>query len=75
MITFPSPAAQTCEIVVASTPRASINPKYTHFKEGQNKITAKFSCGNDARSVSHNSVNVTGVSTNTTTSIVKPNQH
>src|SRR5207244_545564 len=43
-------------------------PKYAHFKEGQNKITAKFSCGNDARSVSHNSVNVTGVSTNTTTS-------
>ncbi|MGB6526592.1 MAG: hypothetical protein WBF33_00645 [Candidatus Nitrosopolaris sp.] len=51
-------------------------PKYTHFKEGQNKITAKFSCGNDPRSVSHNSVNVTGVSTNTTvTSIANNNQH
>jgi hypothetical protein len=51
-----------------------LTPKYNPLKEGQNKITAKFSCGNDPRSVSHNSVNVTGLSTNTTTSIVNTNQ-
>jgi len=51
-----------------------LTPKYTPLKEGQNKITAKFSCGNDPKSVSHNSVNVTGLSTNTTTSIVNTNQ-
>ena len=49
-------------------------PKYTPLKEGQNKITAKFSCGNDPRSISHNSVNVTGVSSNTTTSVANTNQ-
>jgi len=37
-------------------------PKYSPIKEGQNKITAKYSCGNSPTSVSHNSVNVTGVS-------------
>jgi len=36
-------------------------PKYSPIKEGQNKITAKYSCGNSPTSVSHNSVNVTGV--------------
>jgi len=51
-----------------------LTPKYTPLKDGQNKITAKFSCGNDPRSLSHNSVNVTGVSTNLTTSIVNTNQ-
>ena len=51
-----------------------LTPKYTALKEGQNKITVKFSCGNDPRSLSHNSVNVTGVSANTTTSIVNTNQ-
>jgi hypothetical protein len=30
------------------------------IKQGQNKITAKFSCGNNSR-ISHNSMNVTGV--------------
>jgi hypothetical protein len=51
-----------------------LTPKYTPLKDGQNKITAKFSCGNDPRSVSHNSINVTGVSTDTTTSIINSNQ-
>ena len=37
-------------------------PKYSPIKEGQNKITAKYSCGNIPTLVSHNSVNVTGVS-------------
>jgi len=39
----------------------TLTPSYTSFKEGQNKITAKFSCGNDPNLISHNSVNVTGV--------------
>jgi len=51
-----------------------LTPKYPPLKDGQNKITAKFSCGNDPKSVSHNSVNVTGVYTNLTTSIVNTNQ-
>jgi hypothetical protein len=51
-----------------------LTPKYTPLENGQNKITAKFSCGNDPKSVSHNSVNVTGVSANTTASIVNTNQ-
>jgi hypothetical protein len=50
-----------------------LTTKYTPIKEGQNKITAKFSCGKDPRSVSHNSVNVTGVSANTTTYIIDTN--
>jgi len=39
----------------------TLTPSYTSFKGGQNKITAKFSCGNDPNLISHNSVNVTGV--------------
>jgi hypothetical protein len=50
-----------------------LTPKYSSLKEGQNKITAKLSCGNDLRPVPHNSVNVTGVP-NTTNSIVNTNQ-
>ena len=38
-----------------------LTPKYTTMKEGQNKITAKYSCANNAAVLSHNSVNVTGV--------------
>jgi hypothetical protein len=38
-----------------------LTPKYTTIKEGQNKITAKYSCANNAAVLSHNSVNVTGV--------------
>jgi hypothetical protein len=37
-----------------------LNPTYTSIKEGPNKITSKFSCGNDPSLISHNSVNVTG---------------
>jgi len=39
----------------------ALNPTYTGIKEGPNKITSKFSCGNDPSLISHNSVNVTGV--------------
>ena len=46
-----------------------ITPVSTPLKEGQNKITAKFFCGSDPRSVSHRSVNVTGVTANTTNAI------
>ena len=38
----------------------SLTPKYTTIKEGQNKLTAKFSCANGPTSF-HNSLNVTGV--------------
>ncbi len=36
-------------------------PKYTTVKEGTNKITSKFSCGNNPSLVSYYSLNVTGV--------------
>ena len=39
----------------------TLTPAYTSIKQGQNKITAKFSCTNDPNLISHNSVNVTGV--------------
>lgn len=41
----------------------TLTPQYTNIKEGQNKITAKFSCANNPTLVAHNSLNVTGVST------------
>jgi hypothetical protein len=44
-----------------STWKYVLNPAYTVIKQGQNKITAKFSCGNNSSLISHNSVNVTGV--------------
>jgi hypothetical protein len=34
---------------------------YAAIKQGQNKITAKFSCSNNPSATSHNSVNVTGI--------------
>ena len=49
-------------------------PNYTAIKAGQNKITAKYSCANNAAALSHNSVNVTGLTTssvNTTATRVK----
>jgi len=46
----------------------TLTPKYTTIKEGQNKITAKYSCANIPSSLSHNSVNVTGVATNSVNS-------
>ena len=39
----------------------TLTPSYTSIKQGQNKITAKFSCSNDPKLIFHNSVNVTGV--------------
>lgn len=41
----------------------TLTPAYTIIKQGQNKITAKFSCTNDPNLISHSSVNVTGVGT------------
>jgi hypothetical protein len=40
----------------------TIIPKYTSIKQGQNRITAKYSCANNPSSF-YNSVNVTGVTT------------
>jgi hypothetical protein len=39
-------------------------PTYALIKEGQNKITAKFSCDNNPSLRSYNSVNVTGLANN-----------
>jgi len=39
----------------------TLTPAYTSIKQGQNKITAKFSCSNNSTLISYNSVNVTGV--------------
>jgi hypothetical protein len=44
-----------------STWNYRLTPAYTIIKQGQNKITAKFSCGSNPSLISHNSVNVTGV--------------
>ncbi len=43
----------------------TLPPAYTTVKEGTNKITAKFSCGNNANLVSYYSVKVTGAGVNT----------
>ncbi len=40
----------------------TLTPSYTAVKQGQNKITSKFSCIKDPTAISHYSVNVTGVS-------------
>lgn len=49
----------------------------TLIKLGQNKITAKFSCGNNVNFTPHNSVNVTGVANTgpipTTSALITPN--
>jgi len=48
-------------------------PKYTTIKQGANKITSKFSCGNNANLVSYYGLNVTGVvSTGGSTSRSQP---
>jgi len=52
----------------------TLTPAYTTIKEGQNKITAKYSCTNNPNLISHNSVNVTGVGT-TLTPIANQQQH
>ena len=43
----------------------TLPPAYTTVKEGTNKITAKFSCGNNANLISYYSVNITGAGVNT----------
>jgi len=39
----------------------TLSPKYTAIKDGQNKITAKYSCSRDSSLVSFSSINVTGI--------------
>ena len=52
-----------------STWSYNIPTTYTTLKEGQNKITAKLSCIDNPRTATHNSVNVTGIANNQTSSI------
>ena len=52
----------------------TLTPAYTNIKQGQNKITAKFSCSNHPTLISHSSVNVTGLTKGLTTSIVSQQQ-
>src|SRR6266849_2488351 len=54
-----------------STWNYMLTPTYSAIKDGQNKITAKFSCSNNPSLTSHNSVNVTGVA-NSNTAVVAP---
>jgi hypothetical protein len=53
----------------------TLTPAYTSIKQGQNKITAKFSCTNDPNLISHSSVNVTGVGTSVTPIATQQKQH
>ncbi|MDQ6863412.1 MAG: Ig-like domain-containing protein [Thermoproteota archaeon] len=39
----------------------NLTPAYTTIKQGENKITAKFSCPSDPSLLDHTSVNITGV--------------
>jgi hypothetical protein len=48
-----------------------LTPTYAIIKQGENKITTKFSCGNNSSLTSHNSVNVTGVA-NSNSAIIAP---
>jgi hypothetical protein len=52
-----------------STWNYKLIPTYAVIKQGQNKITAKFSCDNNPSLTSYNSVNVTGLA-NTNPSII-----
>jgi hypothetical protein len=54
-----------------STWNYMLTATYATIKQGQNKITAKFSCNNNPSLTSHNSVNVTGVA-NSNTAIIAP---
>ena len=47
-----------------STWNYNLIPTYAVIKQGQNKITAKFSCDNNPSFTSYNSVNVTGLANN-----------
>jgi hypothetical protein len=44
----------------------TLTPKYTAIKEGENKITAKYSCSSDPSLVSFSSTNVTGIAAKST---------
>src|SRR5215212_10928795 len=44
-----------------------LTSKYTTIKPGQNRITAKYECGNNAALTAFSSINVTGVQAATTT--------
>jgi len=55
-----------------STWNYRLTPMYTVIKQGQNKITAKLSCDN---LISHNSVNITGVTNSNPPIIVASLQH
>lgn len=46
----------------------TLTTAYTTIKDGQNKITAKFSCSNNPILMSRNSINVTGVTSAANTS-------
>jgi K319-like protein len=50
-------------------------PTYTVIKQGQNKITAKFSCINNPSLTSYNSVNVTGVANSNPAIIAASSKH
>jgi hypothetical protein len=50
-------------------------PTYNVIKQGQNKITAKFSCDNNPSLTSYNSVNVTGVANNNPAIIAASSKH
>jgi hypothetical protein len=53
----------------------TLTPSGTGIKEGQNKITAKFSCDNAPNLISHNSVNVTGVTSTHGSDVTQQLQH
>jgi hypothetical protein len=55
-----------------STWNYRLTPTYAVIKEGQNKITAKFSCSNNPSLISYDSVNVIGVSNNNHTTVIAP---
>jgi hypothetical protein len=58
-----------------STWNYKLIPTYAVIKQGQNKITAKFSCDNNPSLTSYKSVNVTGLANNNPSIIVaSPNQ-
>jgi hypothetical protein len=52
-----------------------LTPAYAAIKQGQNKITAKFSCSNNPSVTSHNSVNVTGIASGNTAIIAPISSH
>ncbi|MGC1932318.1 MAG: hypothetical protein WA667_25380 [Candidatus Nitrosopolaris sp.] len=57
-----------------STWNYRLTPTYTVIKQGQNKITARFSCGNNPSLTSHNSMNVTGVANSNPATIAPSSQ-